>query len=86
MIKIVLIVKEDFFHADTTDEFFQEASSSEYKDFHDMLVDIDKKHFGSERLLNCPIDIAMLDKYKGMLIVMGIKFKEIKQSKGGGNQ
>ena len=80
MNKINIIHRSDsYFYGDTTQDFFDSASASEYKEFHDNLRDVCRNTLGIRLALNHPIHISILDRYKGMLTVMGIKFDEIKQ-------
>lgn len=80
MIKIHIIHRKDgYFYGDATQDFFDSASVSEYKEFHDNLRNVCRNTLGTRLAVNHPIHISMLDKYKGMLAVMGIKFDESKQ-------
>lgn len=80
MNKINIIHRSDgYFYGNTTQDFFDSASASEYKEFHDSLRDVCRNTLGTRLALNHPIHISMLDDYKGMLIVMGINFLEVKR-------
>lgn len=79
MIEIDIVIEDTSFYGDTTIDFYNSTSTLEYRKFHESITDMARQTLGIKYALNHPICLSMLDGYKGMLIVMGINFLEIKQ-------
>ena len=79
MIEIDIVIEDTSFYGDTTIDFFNSTSALEYREFHDSVTNMARQVLGVKYALNHPICLSMLDDYKGMLIVMGVNFLEVKR-------